>query len=580
MVDSHIVFILGTPFVGYWACKKDGLGLFPEGSSTKSTFTRGVAGASGVTGYVQFSKHGRRNAFRPLAEQFVSVALPLAKARGVDSHTVFRRVWDQFTIALRESDLISNEEQIKLMYGDGVLGVDNRLPLFMYAGKVRRALRRSNKIAQIAATAQSDDEFRYAAFPDEATEAAIMEIVHSLPYVLTHIAQSHSAIGFSDPHVENTFHRAFGPYEGKTIAESVSIFLHQPSKPERPAPTPREILRELAGLIAQVMVAFERSDASTRLRGSPLLDITIKFLLRYLELREGGYRNYMIGLYGSGWERVMGDDDLPVIPPPKPVTEGGAAEGMDGGTDGQGAAANLPSAVPGTSRNADAGPMATLGSLAGFSTGDGLQSSGAHGGANGLSLDAPNLDAIALAALHGRTASMVGVDDAQVREYTQNLAAQALARKNAGGTGDAARDLSVAAGTAAPPTPIRGMEGGTPAVNNSPYSNTPNSNGVGTPDLNTDGGSDAYAMGMGGSMNANVGAESYTTAIDQGYAIALAMGDLMAAQHRRNGTDGQVDSRSLKGVIALLNTPNENSGRLDCDGDPDISDRLDSLKGK
>jgi hypothetical protein len=46
------------------------------------------------------------------------------------------------------------------------------------------------------------------------------------------------------------------------------------------------------------------------------------------------------------------------------------------------------------------------------------------------------------------------------------------------------------------------------------------------------------------------------------------------------GTSGAsvVDTRTVRGVIALLQTPNEGSGRLDGDGDDDIADRLESLR--
>jgi hypothetical protein len=132
---------------------QDGLG---RKSDVKNTFVRGLGWLWGT----------------PLAERFVEKCMPIAKERGVDANAVFRRPWDQFVMSLREGDLISNEEQCRLMYGDGVLGVSNQLPLFMYAGKVKALIRKASKIAQQALTSEDDEDFRLSAMPDEVTEEA------------------------------------------------------------------------------------------------------------------------------------------------------------------------------------------------------------------------------------------------------------------------------------------------------------------------------------------------------------------------------------------------------------------------
>ena len=81
------------------------------------------------------------------------------------------------------------------MYGDGVLGVDNQLPLFMCAGKVKKLIRRASSLRTLADTAQSDNELRDGAFPDAVTEEAVAEIVRAVPAIITLVCQSHAAIG-------------------------------------------------------------------------------------------------------------------------------------------------------------------------------------------------------------------------------------------------------------------------------------------------------------------------------------------------------------------------------------------------
>jgi len=257
-MDSYICFILGAAVVGYCTLRGDGVGVVKHTGYVKQSFLRGV-GWSNRT---------------PLADQFVKKMMPLAKTRGVDANSVFRRAWDQFVMSMREQDLISNEEQCRLMYGDAVLGVVNQMPLFLYAGKVKTLIQRAGRVAQLAYTCGTDEDFIASAVPDVATEEAVAEIMRAVPHLLTLLCQSHSAIGYADRHIGKTIAALFQPRPDQSLRDMVGTLLTADGK------SPVTALRQLAGLIARLCVEFERDGASTRLRGSPLSTLAIDLLRR------------------------------------------------------------------------------------------------------------------------------------------------------------------------------------------------------------------------------------------------------------------------------------------------------------
>ena len=159
------------------------------------------------------------------------------------------------------------------MYGDGVLGVANGLPLFMCAGKVKAFIKRAAKLRALADSAQSDAELRAGAFRDGVTSEAVREILRAVPAIVTIVCQSHSAIGYTDVHIAECIHDLFVPMRGQSLRDCVSTLLGAEG-------SPKETLRSLAGLVAQLMIEFEKAGANTRLRGSPLLAITVKLLQR------------------------------------------------------------------------------------------------------------------------------------------------------------------------------------------------------------------------------------------------------------------------------------------------------------
>lgn len=426
------------------------MGQFRRAADVKSSFTRGL----GVWRST------------PLAEQFVKMCLPTAKARGADAPSLFRRVWDQFVMSLRETDLISNEEQCRLMYGDGVLGVENQLPLFMYAGKIRTLIKRTGRIAQLAITCATDEEFKLAALPDPETEDAVAEVLAALPHILTLVCNSHSAIGFSDAHVAGTLQALFTPKLGASVCDTVARLL----SPAACGPKgPREKVREIAALVARLMVAFESDTASTRLRGSPLLSLSIQLLQAVQRL----------------WNPQL---DAPGGP--------GSTVGAPGGGAGGGPLRLPPGMDP---------------------------------GAPGASFAAPTLEMIANAAMHERSASIV----AAVGPGYQGLAVLQGEGEGEEGQETAEAEEQPAEGNGsggkakAKPKPFmkaRSGVGGYPAAS-------------------------AAAAGGGGG----------------GGGVATA---------------GPLDTRSVRGIIALLQTPNEGSGKLDGDDDPDTVDRLEALRGE
>ena len=255
MLDSYIAFTLGAPLLGYFVLAKDGVGSIRKRREVKTAFSRGVG---------WFNR-------TPLAAQFVKMCMPLAGAQGQDPNSVFRRVWDQFVMSLREQDLVSNEEQCKLLYSDAVTNVPNALPLFMYAGRVRSFIERARKTLHAAHSSTSDAEFLHKAVGNDVTAEALAEILAAVPCILTLICQSHSAIGFGDQHVGEAIRDLFRPAHGQSVRDCVASLLEAEDSPQG-------TLKKLGGQFAQLMVEFEKDSASTRLRGSPLITCTIKVL--------------------------------------------------------------------------------------------------------------------------------------------------------------------------------------------------------------------------------------------------------------------------------------------------------------
>ena len=285
-VDSYVAFVLVAPLVGYYVCAKDGLGALKHGgtSAVKRSFLSGLSTSAPSPARGSGFSRGRT----PLAEQFVAKCIPLAAARGVDAHFVFRRVWDQFVMALRASDLVSNEEQCRLLYGDGVLGLENQLPLFLYAGKLRRLALAADRLLIYAHSARSDDELAELAFAgDESAAEAAKEVLSALPHVIAHVCKSHSAIGWADDHVGATVLSLFVPHveRGEGARHAIARALSGNAEGGGGGGEPRAVAREVLGLVARLMVEFEHSGASTRLRRAPLLALTRQLLTRLHNLR-------------------------------------------------------------------------------------------------------------------------------------------------------------------------------------------------------------------------------------------------------------------------------------------------------
>jgi hypothetical protein len=274
-VDSYIMFILLVPLVGYYVCKIDGLGSFTHGGTTavKESFINGV-------GSVLKKK-------TPLAEQFISRCLPIAKTVGVDAHTVFRRAWDGFVMSLRSSDLISNEEQCRLLYGDGVLGVENDLPLFLYAGKLKRLTLNAQTVLELALSSTADGAFIDAICSDLGTLNAAKEVLTALPHILIHICKSHSSVGNDDRFIDKTVEALFSlrAEKGESLRDAVIQILTGNAESGGGGGDPVEIARELCYLSAQLVVEFESDTATTRLKRSPLLIYARALLSRLHNLR-------------------------------------------------------------------------------------------------------------------------------------------------------------------------------------------------------------------------------------------------------------------------------------------------------
>lgn len=274
-VDSYIMFILLVPFVGYYVCKNDGLGSFTHGgtAAVKASFIHGV-------GSILSKK-------MPLAERFISRCLPIATSAGVNAHTLFRRVWDSFVMSLRSSDLISNEEQLRLLYGDGVLGLNNDLPLFLYAGKLKGLTLNAHKVLDFALACTSDSSFINAVFSDVGTLNAAKEVIAALPHILIHVCMSHSSVGNSDRFVEKTVQALFSlrAEKGESLRDAVVQILTGNPDYGGGGGDPIEIARELCFLSCRLVVEFESDVASTRLKRSPLLVHTRALLSRLHNLR-------------------------------------------------------------------------------------------------------------------------------------------------------------------------------------------------------------------------------------------------------------------------------------------------------
>lgn len=259
--DSYLFFTIATAIIGWAAMRGDGVGKVINSTDVKDAFLSGISWS-------------RRT---PLATRFAKCCMPAALKCNVDPNTVFRRPWDQFIMSLREHDLISNEEQCRLMYGDAVLGISNSRPLFLYAGKLKRVLQRANKIAKVAFACDTDDQLTDAAFEDEPTAEAFGEVMKALPPILAMICQSHASIGWQDAFVGDTLRALFSVPAGVAVHEHVAALLSS-------IPKPKDTLRTLAGVAAQIMIEFEKTGASTRLRGSPLLSLTVDFLKRVYKI--------------------------------------------------------------------------------------------------------------------------------------------------------------------------------------------------------------------------------------------------------------------------------------------------------
>jgi hypothetical protein len=190
-------------------------------------------------------------------------------------------------LALREGDLVSNEEQCRLLYGDGVLGVDNQRPLFLYAGKLRRLVVGADRVARLAASAASDADFvRLATRGDAAAVEAAAEAWAALPHILVCVCQSHSAVGADDGRVAATVHALFElrAERAEGLRDAVLQALGGGEDAEA-ASRARAAALELCGLAARLVVEFEREGASTRLRRAPLLALTRALLVRLHDLR-------------------------------------------------------------------------------------------------------------------------------------------------------------------------------------------------------------------------------------------------------------------------------------------------------
>ena len=76
---------------------------------------------------------------------------------------------------------------------------------------------------------------------------------------------------YNDTHVGEAIRDIFAPLQGQSVRDCVGSLLGAEGNP-------KETLRTLAGLTAQLCIEFEKEGASSRLRGSPLVGITIKIL--------------------------------------------------------------------------------------------------------------------------------------------------------------------------------------------------------------------------------------------------------------------------------------------------------------
>lgn len=283
LLDSYIVFILAAALIGAATMRRDGAGAVTSASVLRRAFDRGIS--------------LRRR--RPLAAQFVRMVMPVATAAGVPAARVFRRAWDAFVMALRAGDVVSDAEQVALMYGDAVAGVEPALPLFLYAGRLPALLRRAPEVAAKASaavvaggaappSARADAAFVRAVAPDRLTRDAAAEVLVSLPAILAHVARSHSAVGHDDAHVGATIAALFAPSPGQSVAAAVAQVLSGGggAPPARTAAaTAAAVVDELVALVTDLVVEFQRDDASVAMRGSPLVAAACALLRRVAQLR-------------------------------------------------------------------------------------------------------------------------------------------------------------------------------------------------------------------------------------------------------------------------------------------------------
>lgn len=110
--------------------------------------------------------------------------------------------------------------------------------------------------------------------PDDVTREALAEVLAAVPPLLVAVVQSHSAVGHGDARAAEAVRDLFRPAHGQSLRHCVAGLLEADGDPVG-------TLKALAGQAATLCVEFERSSASTRLRGSPLLGAAVK-LLRHL----------------------------------------------------------------------------------------------------------------------------------------------------------------------------------------------------------------------------------------------------------------------------------------------------------
>jgi hypothetical protein len=283
---------------------QDGIGAVKHASSLKAAFKHGISLTQST----------------PLAEQFVKKIMPRALEHAVRPSFIFARAWDAFVGSLRRNDMISNEEQCLLMYGDGVVGVDPKLPLMMYAGKILRVIQRSPTwMAHIRPGMNDEDVVDLICQRDSLTADALQEILSGLPLLIAQVCQSHSSIGFHDPHILARMTALLQPPPGQKLSDFLITIRRNVRRVDL-------CLVELAGLVSRMCIEIERQNASTRLLGNALVDATVRLLqlLQQVLGTEENHESYSIdrcisSMGAQPWdgqgERIASMQELPDMPP-------------------------------------------------------------------------------------------------------------------------------------------------------------------------------------------------------------------------------------------------------------------------